>query len=140
MLVTPPSSSDCFLVTHDKDNLPESIRFWKHRIEERGRITLHGGADLWAKRMRQIVAGEGRSVPSVGHRELFAFYTEATPEETESRLLNGLREAMSLVNRTNLICLKALNALRRESGIPSNRPKLADPRRPIRAMAPCQAD
>ena len=44
----------------DRDGLPDSIRFWKTRIEEtRPRQHVHGGPDLRAFRLRQVVAGEG---------------------------------------------------------------------------------
>ena len=39
----------------DKNGLPESIRFWKHRIEADGRPHLHGGSDL------RTVSGCGKS-------------------------------------------------------------------------------
>ena len=44
----------------DRDGLPESIRFWKTRIEaDRPRQDVRGRADLRAVGLRQVVAGQG---------------------------------------------------------------------------------
>ncbi len=49
------------------DGLPESIRFWKYRIEETNcRQDFSSGPDLRAIGLRQVVAGEGRTVAPLG--------------------------------------------------------------------------
>ena len=55
----------------DRDGLPDSIRFWKTRIEETdaGQHVLRG-PDLRAVGLRQVVAGEGRAAaPPVRRRD-----------------------------------------------------------------------
>jgi serine/threonine protein kinase len=48
----------------DRDGLPDSIRFWKTRIEEMDADnTFSGGPDLRAFGLRQVVAGEGGLLP-----------------------------------------------------------------------------
>ena len=77
----------------DRDGLPESIRFWKRKIEqidpdETFRVGLIYGP-----------AGCGKSslvkaglLPRLG-KHVLTVYIEATAEETEARLLKGLRKA-----------------------------------------------
>ena len=77
----------------DRDGLPESIRFWKARIES---------TDLDATFKVGLIYGPsgcGKSslvkaglLPRLG-RDVLAVYIEATPEETEARLLRGLCKA-----------------------------------------------
>ncbi len=51
----------------DRDGLPDSIRFWKTRIEETDADnTFCGGPDLRAIGVRQVVAGEGRTAAEAG--------------------------------------------------------------------------
>ena len=60
------NDSDFFLQLlpgpRDRSGLPESIRFWKHRIEVDRRPVLHRGDHLRSQRVRQVVAGESRAV------------------------------------------------------------------------------
>ena len=55
----------------DREGLPDSIRFWKTRIEEKDADnTFTRGPDLRSKRVRQIIVGEGGVVaPAVGRRD-----------------------------------------------------------------------
>ena len=77
----------------DRDGLPDSIRFWKTRIEtDRPRHDVQGRADLRSLGLRQVVAGQGGLLPRLG-KHVLPVYIEATPEETEARLLKGLRKA-----------------------------------------------
>ena len=77
----------------DRDGLPESLRFWKTRIEETDPDnTFRGGPDLRAIGLRQVVAGQGGTVAPALRRRDLPVYIEATPEETETRLLHGLRK------------------------------------------------
>ena len=77
----------------DRDGLPDSIRFWKNRIEETDpdktfRVGLIYGPSGCGK-SSLVKAG---LLPTVGE-DVIAVYVEATPEETESRLLRTLRKA-----------------------------------------------
>ena len=58
----------------DRDGLPEAIRSWKRRIEERDpERTFSVGLALRAVGQRQVVAGQGRRAPaalSPGPRDL----------------------------------------------------------------------
>ena len=44
--------------------------------------------------MRQVVAGQGGLLPRLG-KHVLPVYVEATPEETEARLLKGLAQGVS---------------------------------------------
>jgi len=74
----------------DRDGLPESLRFWKTRIESTDgdktfRVGLIYGPSGCGKSSR-VKAG---LLPRLVHAVL-PVYIEATPEETEARLLRGL--------------------------------------------------
>jgi serine/threonine protein kinase/formylglycine-generating enzyme required for sulfatase activity/tetratricopeptide (TPR) repeat protein len=77
----------------DRDGLPESIRFWKSRIEPHDPIATFKVGLIYGP------SGCGKSslvkaglLPRLG-RDVLAVYIEATPEETEARLLQGLCKA-----------------------------------------------
>src|SRR5262249_58421212 len=77
----------------DRDGLPESIRFWKRKIEqidpdETCRVGLIYGPSGCGK-SSLIKAG---LLPRLG-KHVLPVYVEATAEETEARLLKGLRKA-----------------------------------------------
>jgi serine/threonine protein kinase len=77
----------------DRDGLPESLRFWKNRIESTDpdatfRMGLIYGPSGCGK-SSMVKAG---LLPRLG-KDVLAFYVEATPGETEARLLRGLRKA-----------------------------------------------
>ncbi len=76
----------------DRDGLPESIRFWKHRIEETSpdntfRVGLIYGPSGCGK-SSLVKAG---LLPRLAG-DIITVYVEATAEETETRLLRGLRK------------------------------------------------
>ena len=76
----------------DRDGLPESIRFWKRRIDSTDsdktfRVGLIYGPSGCGK-SSLVKAG---LLPRLA-KHVLAVYIEATPEETESRLLKGLRK------------------------------------------------
>jgi serine/threonine protein kinase len=76
----------------DRDGLPDSLRFWKTRIEATDpdktfRVGLHYGPSGCGK-SSLVKAG---LLPRL-NRNIVTVYVEATPEETESRLLKGLRK------------------------------------------------
>ena len=77
----------------DRDGLPDSIRFWKNRIEETDpdktfRVGLIYGPSGCGK-SSLVKAG---LLPRLA-KHVLPVYIEATPEETESRLLKALRKA-----------------------------------------------
>jgi serine/threonine protein kinase/formylglycine-generating enzyme required for sulfatase activity/tetratricopeptide (TPR) repeat protein/energy-coupling factor transporter ATP-binding protein EcfA2 len=76
----------------DRDGLPDSIRFWKTRIESTDpdatfRVGLIYGPSGCGK-SSLVKAG---LLPRVA-KNVLPVYIEATPEETESRLIKGLRK------------------------------------------------
>ena len=77
----------------DRDGLPDSIRFWKTRIEQTDpdktfRVGLIYGPSGCGK-SSLVKAG---LLPRLG-KHVLTVYVEALPEETESRLLKALRKA-----------------------------------------------
>ena len=77
----------------DRDGLPESIRFWKRKIEQIDpdktfRVGLIYGPSGCGK-SSLVKAG---LLPRLA-KHVLPVYIEATPEETEARLLKGLRKA-----------------------------------------------
>ncbi len=75
----------------DREGLPESLRFWKTRIESTDpdttfRVGLIYGPSGCGK-SSQVKAG---LLPRLG-KDVLPVYIEATPVETEARLLRGLR-------------------------------------------------
>src|SRR5262249_13026826 len=76
----------------NQDGLPDSIRFWKSRIEttdpnQTFRVGLLFGPSGCGKTSFVRAGLLPRLAPN-----LMAIYLEATPEETESRLLRELRQ------------------------------------------------
>jgi hypothetical protein len=76
----------------DRDGLPDSIRFWKTRIEERDADKTFAVGLIYGP------SGCGKSsllkaglVPRLA-AQVVTVYVEATPQETEARLLKGLRK------------------------------------------------
>ncbi len=76
----------------DRDGLPESIRFWKSRIEETDADKTFAVGLIYGP------SGCGKSslvkaglLPRLAD-SVIAIYVEATPKETESRVLRGLRK------------------------------------------------
>jgi hypothetical protein len=104
----------------DRDGLPDSLRFWKTRIEETD--TDH----TFAVGLIYGPSGCGKSslvkaglLPRLSG-DVIAVYVESTARETETRLLNGLRKRCpDLPERLGL--KEALAALRLGQGIPPSR-------------------
>jgi len=81
----------------DRDGLPESIRFWKRKIEQIDpdktfRVGLFYGPSGCGK-SSLVKAG---LLPRLT-KHVIPVYIEATPEETEARLLKGLKKACPLL-------------------------------------------
>ena len=101
----------------DRDGLPDSIRFWKTRLEETD------ADDTFSVGLIYGPSGCGKSslvkaglLPHLSD-DVIAVYVEATAEETEPRLLNGLRKRCPALS-VNLSMKETLAALRRGEGIP----------------------
>jgi serine/threonine protein kinase/formylglycine-generating enzyme required for sulfatase activity len=102
----------------DRDGLPDSIRFWKTRIEETDPDNTFAVGLLYGP------SGCGKSslvkaglLPRLAE-QVIAVYVEATAGETETRLLHGLRKRCpALHDRLNL--KETLAALRRGQGLPA---------------------
>ena len=76
----------------DREGLPDSLRFWKTRIEETDPDNTFSVGLIYGP------SGCGKSslvkaglLPRLSE-DVIAVYIEATPEETETRLLHGLRK------------------------------------------------
>ena len=93
-----PDDADFFLELlpgpRGRDGLPESIRFWKARIEE---TDPDGTFDVG---LIYGPSGCGKSslvkaglIPNLSDR-VIALYVEATADDTENRILRGLRKAL----------------------------------------------
>ena len=120
----------------DRDGLPDSIRFWKTRIEETDADNTFTVGLIYGP------SGCGKSslvkaglLPRLSD-DVIAVYVEATAEETEARLLERLAETLSCPARQ----------LESEGDTGGTAPGTrhsrgqegADRPRPVRAMAPCQ--
>jgi eukaryotic-like serine/threonine-protein kinase len=92
------NDSDFFLQLlpgpRDKDGLPESIRFWKHRIEAFDDPSFTVGVIYGASGCGKSSLVKAGLLPRLG-RHITTIYLEATPEETEVRILNGLRKKLA---------------------------------------------
>src|SRR5262249_33705379 len=95
-----------------RDGLPDSIRFWKTRIEKLDADSTFSVGLIYGP------SGCGKSslvkaglLPSLA-KSVAAVYIEATAEDTEPRLLKGLRRHVKNL-RSNLSLVESLAALRR---------------------------
>jgi formylglycine-generating enzyme required for sulfatase activity len=100
----------------DRDGLPDSIRFWKTRIEETDADSTFATGLLYGP------SGCGKSslvraglLPRLSDA-VIAVYVEATAAETESRLLGGLRKRCPALP-SHLGLKESLAALRRGHGL-----------------------
>ncbi len=104
----------------DRDGLPDSLRFWKTRVEETDADQTFTVGLIYGP------SGCGKSslvkaglLPRLSE-SVIAVYAEATAEETETRLLNGLRKRCPAVP-ANLGLKETLAALRRGQGVPAGK-------------------
>ena len=96
----------------DRDGLPDSIRFWKLLIEERDSLRTFSVGMIYGP------SGCGKSslvraglLPRLAD-DIVPIYVEATSDDTESRILHGLRrKCTSLPRDANLI--DTMKAIRR---------------------------
>ena len=75
----------------DKDGLPESIRFWKHRIEARDEPAFTVGVIYGPSGCGKSSLMKAGLLPRLASHVL-SVYVEATADDTEARLLKGLRK------------------------------------------------
>src|SRR5262249_23087560 len=101
----------------DREGLPDSLRFWKTRIEETDPENTFSVGLLYGP------SGCGKSslvkaglLPRLAV-DVVPVYVEATAEETETRLLNGLQKRCPGLP-LNLGLKETLAVLRRGQGIP----------------------
>ncbi len=100
----------------DRNGLPDSLRFWKSRIEE------HDSDHTFSVGLIYGPSGCGKSslvraglLPRLSH-EVLPLYIEATSDETETRLLRELRKRCPGLDG-NLNLKETLIAVRRGQGI-----------------------
>jgi eukaryotic-like serine/threonine-protein kinase len=101
----------------DRHGLPDGVRFWKQRVEEPDADRTFAVGLLYGP------SGCGKSslvkaglLPRLA-AHVVAVYVEATPEETEARLLKGLRKhCPGLPERLGLV--ESMAELRRGRGLP----------------------
>ena len=100
----------------DRNGLPDSLRFWKTRIEETDCDSTFSVGLIYGP------SGCGKSslvkaglLPRLSD-EVISIYIEATPEETETRILNGLRKRCPALD-ASLGLKESLAALRRGQGL-----------------------
>jgi serine/threonine protein kinase/formylglycine-generating enzyme required for sulfatase activity len=105
----------------DRDGLPDSIRFWKNRIEERDADSTFAVGLIYGP------SGCGKSslvkaglLPRLAE-DVVAVYVEATARETETRLLHGLRRRCAMERLAGLGLKETLTALRRGQGLPAGK-------------------
>lgn len=99
----------------NRNGLPDSIAFWKARIEETDPDKTFSVGLIYGP------SGCGKSslvkaglLPHLS-QNVTTIYVEATPEETESRILRGLRKQMPKLSQ-DLSLLQTLTLLRRGRG------------------------
>jgi eukaryotic-like serine/threonine-protein kinase len=100
----------------DREGLPDSLRFWKTRIEETDPDnTFSVGLIYGPSGCGKTSLVKAGLLPRLTD-DVIAVYVEATAEETETRLLNGLRKRCPFLP-ANLDLVETLTALRRGQGI-----------------------
>ncbi len=121
----------------DRDGLPDSIRFWKGCIEETDpdqtfRVGLIYGPSGCGK-SSLVKAG---LVPRLA-KYVVPVYVEATPDETETRLLKALRKACPDLS-AQMALFDSLAAIR-QGRVSRSGQKSAPGPGSVRAVAPCKA-
>ena len=100
----------------DEKGLPESIRFWKHRIEAADELTFTVGVIYGPSGCGKVVTDEGRTAATSSAARIVTVYVEATAADTEARLLKGLRKRCSDLPG-NLDLTATIAALRNGEGL-----------------------
>ena len=104
----------------DRDGLPESIRFWKRKFEQiEPDLTFKVGLIYGPSGCGKSSMVKAGLLPRLA-KHVLTIYVEATPEETEARLLKGLSKACpELPQGSGLV--DSLANLRRGCILPSER-------------------
>ena len=77
----------------DRDGLPDTLRFWKNRIEEtEGDKTFRVGVIYGPSGCGKSSFVKAGLLPRLAN-SVRAIYVEATPDDTETRLLSGIQKA-----------------------------------------------
>ena len=103
----------------DKDGLPQSIRFWKHRIEAGDEATFTVGVLYGPSGCGKSSLVKAGLLPRCAS-QVVSVYVEATADETEARLLKGLRKQCPGL-AADLGMKEALAALRCVESIPAGK-------------------
>ena len=104
----------------DRDGLPDSIRFWKRKIEQIDPdLTFKVGLIYGPSGCGKSSLVKAGLLPRLG-KHVLPVYIEATPEETEARLLKGLRKVCPELPR-GLGLVDSLANLRRGRILPPER-------------------
>ena len=120
MSMMPTSSWNCLPGPRDRDGLPDSIRFWKRKIEQIDPdLTFKVGLIYGPSGCGKSSLVKAGLLPRLA-KHVLPVYVEATPEETEARLLKGLRKACPELSR-GLGLVDSLANLRRGRILPPER-------------------
>lgn len=103
----------------DRDGLPDSIRFWKQQIEAQDEPTFTIGLLYGPSGCGKSSLLKAGLIPRLADRVLVVF-VEATPEDTESRLLDRLRAKCPDLDRS-LNLVESIGALGMGQGLPGGR-------------------
>jgi|GEM_PF-151894 len=104
----------------DRDGLPDSIRFWKRKIEQIDPdLTFKVGLIYGPSGCGKSSLVKAGLLPRLG-KHVLTVHVEATPEETETRLLKGLRKACPELSRGSGL-VESLANLRRGRILPPER-------------------
>ena len=113
------NDSDFFLQLlpgpRDRSGLPESIRFWKHRIESTDDPSFTVGIIYGPSGCGKSSLVKAGLLPRLS-KNIIPIYIEATPDDTEIRLLKGLRKRLPDLP-ADLDLTQTITALRREAGL-----------------------
>jgi formylglycine-generating enzyme required for sulfatase activity len=115
------NDSDFFLQLlpgpRDQDGLPESLRFWKHRIEAVDEVEFTVGVIYGPSGCGKSSLVRAGLLPRLDER-VIRLHVESTPDATETRLLNGLRKHLPDL-RHDLDLTDTIAALRHGQGLRS---------------------
>ena len=104
----------------DREGLPNSIRFWKTRIEETdGEATFSVGLIYGPSGCGKTSLVRAGLLPRLS-MNVVVVYCEASAEDTEARLLSGLRKRCLGLSREHDL-RESLSALRQGKGIPATK-------------------
>ncbi len=104
----------------DRDGLPDSIRFWKRKLEQLDPdLTFKVGLIYGPSGCGKSSLVKAALLPRLG-KHVLSVYVEATPDETEGRLLRGLRKVCPELPQ-GLGLVESLANLRRGRILPPER-------------------